>query len=128
MRALALDDDGDLDLSSGTVTLVSGVDAVAQRIRGRLRLWRGEWFADLTVGVPCLTFLGQKNAAGRAESVLRQAIANCPGVASLLSFSLAFDAAARHATVVFRARTTDGQVVEDGGFRLDLATPDTGET
>ena len=47
MRSLALDPTtGDLLLTAGRLSLVEGVDAVAQRLDGRLSLWVGEWFAE----------------------------------------------------------------------------------
>ena len=51
MRCFALDPQtGDLSLADGRLSLVEGVDAVAQRLGGRLRLWRGEWFYDYDAG------------------------------------------------------------------------------
>ena len=121
MRSLALDPTtGDLLLTAGRLSLVEGVDAIAQRIQGRLALWAGEWFADTSIGVPFLTFLGAKGGEKLAESSLRRAILTCPGVASLESFGFTFDARSRSAVVAFRAKTADGQVVEDGGFRVGV--------
>lgn len=119
VRALALDPTtGDLALTQGRLSLVEGKDAVAQRLRGRLKLWAGEWFADTAIGVPYLTILGQKGAVPLAEATLRKAITTCPGVATLESFSLAHDGRSRSATVAFRVRTSAGAVVEDAGFRV----------
>lgn len=115
MRDLALDPvTGDLALVEGRASLTSGVEAVLQKLRIRLSLWKGEWFADTSVGVPFLRFLGVKGAEGLAETVLRRAIATCPGVASLESFALAL--VGRRATVTFRARTTSGEPVDVQDF------------
>lgn len=123
MRSLALDPiTGDLALSgaggAARLTLVSGADAVAQRIRGRVRLWLGEWFLDTSVGVPYLTMLGRKGGERYVEATLRRVIASSPGVAALESFTLTFDAPSRSASIAFRARATDGAVIEDSGFRV----------
>ena len=119
MRSLALDaTTGDLLLTAGRLTLVEGAEAVAQRLRGRLTLWAGEWFADTSLGVPFLSFLGVKGAAALAESTRRRAITTCPGVAALETFTMTVDGGARSAVIAFRARTTDGDVIEDGGFRV----------
>lgn len=109
MRALALDPTtGDL-LTSGGLSLVEGVAAVAQRLRGRLGLARGEWFADTSIGVPWVqTILGQRGSERIAETILRAAITSCPGVAALESFTLALNTTTRHASVTFRVRTVDG--------------------
>jgi hypothetical protein len=121
VRTLALDPlTGDLALTAGRLTLVEGAHAVAQRLEGRLSLWLGSWFADLAIGVPFLSFLGQKGAEALAEATLRRAILTCPGVTSLESFTSTVDRAARAATATFRARSVDGRtiVTDDGGFRI----------
>lgn len=121
MRSLALDPTtGDLLLTAGRLTLVEGAAAIAQRLDGRLSLWAGEWFADTSLGVPFLTFLGVKGAAALAEASLRRAILSCPGVAALETFT--FTARSdRSAVVTFRARAATGEILpgfEDGGFRV----------
>lgn len=121
MRSLALDPTtGDLLLTAGRLTLVEGAAAIAQRLDGRLSLWAGEWFADTSLGVPFLTFLGVKGAAALAEASLRRAILSCPGVAALETFT--FTASSdRSAVVTFRARAATGEILpgfEDGGFRV----------
>jgi len=123
VRSLALDPiTGDFALSgvsgAARLTVVSGADAVAQRIRGRVRLWLGEWFLDTSIGVPYLTMLGRKGAERYVEATLRRVIASCPGVAALESFALTLDAPTRSASIAFRVRATDGAVVEDSGFRV----------
>lgn len=121
MRTLALDPaTGDLALTAGRLTLVEGAEAVAQRLRGRLALWAGEWFGDTAVGIPYLTFLGQKGAEQVAEAALRRAILTCPGVAALEAFTLVLDGRTRSAVLTFRARTIAGRaiVTDDGGFRV----------
>ncbi len=113
MRALALDPTtGDLSTAGG-LSLVEGVAAVAQRLRGRLGLGRGEWFADTLAGIPWVQeILGQRGAEAAAENILRAAITTCPGVAALERFTLSLDRATRHATAAFRARTVDGETLE----------------
>lgn len=118
MRTLALDPSTrDLALTSGRLTLVEGVEAITQRIQGRLSLWAGEWFADTAIGVPYLRFLGVKGAAPLAEATLRRVILSCPGVATLETF--AFTATSdRRATVSFRVRTVTGEIIDRGGFQV----------
>lgn len=123
MRTLALDlVTGDLRLDAGSLVVVDGADALAQRIRCRVRLWLGEWFADTSIGVPWQQILGTKNAQSFAEATLRRVVATCPGVSHVDAFSFAFDGPRRAAAVGFRVTATDGTVVEDGGFRVDAAT------
>jgi len=120
MRTLALNPTtNDLLITAGALALVDGVSAVRQRLEGRLSLWRGEWVADLEVGVPFLSFLGVKGATALAEGTLRRSITTCPGVASLESFSLV-GGADRAATLSFRVRTDVGAFVDVGAFRVGI--------
>lgn len=117
MRALALDPaTNDLLLTDGRLTLVEGVEAIAQRLDGRLSLWQGEWFGDLTAGVPYRRFLGEKGAERLAESAMRQAIATCPGVSAVETFAFTVDKRTRAATLAFRVRTTTGEIIDRGAF------------
>jgi hypothetical protein len=110
VRTLALDPvTRDLVVVAGRLQVVSGADAVAQRLRVRLRLGLGEWHRNRRVGVPFRRFLGQKGAEDVAEAVLRQAIASCPGVASLDAFEIVLDD--RHARVTFTVTTVDEAVI-----------------
>mgnify|MGYP000879999910 FL=1 len=109
MRSLALDPvTGDLAVSGGRLALVSGVEAVRQRLKTRLSLWRGEWVLDRTVGVPYLTQVLGKIPRSTVEAVLRSVITTCPGVARLDTFALTVDEASREARLTVSVTTTDG--------------------
>lgn len=117
MRTLALDPStGDLALSAGRLTLVSGADAVAQRLRVRLKLWRGEWILDRGVGFPWQRVLGEKDTARLAESLLREAIVTCPGVRSLDRFAFTVDPTTRRASLTFAVTATTGEPVTIADF------------
>lgn len=124
MRTLALDPiTGDLVRSAGRPVIVSGSNAVAQRLRVRLRLWQGEWILDANVGFPWLSVLGQKGTERLLEVLLRRAITTCPGVRSLDRFALSVDPRTRVATCTFTATTITGEPVTIADFAptvLDL--------
>lgn len=112
MRALALDPaTGDLLVSRGRLVVISGAAALRQRLQMRLKLWAGEWFADTSVGVPWLLFLGVKGSQALAESTLRRAITTCPGVASLDAFAFTVNARTRSAALSFRVTAQTGDVL-----------------
>lgn len=119
MRDLALDPvTGDLALSAGKAALTSGGDAVAQRLRLRLALWRGEYVLDQGVGIPYVDLLGRKGGApALLESYLRQAAASCPGVDALEAFTLALGSD-RRAVVSLRAHARGGEPVTLDAFRV----------
>ena len=120
MRDLALTADGDLELTNGAARL-TGVDDgenVAQRLRVRLRLWRGDYVLDGRVGIPFRRWLGQKGAASveLAEAVLRRAVATCPGVGRVDAFTFALDPSTRVAAVDFEVTTDTGAPVSASVF------------
>lgn len=117
MRDIFLDPDtGDLSIVSGKIRLTTpGVEASAQRLRVRLRLFRGEYVLDRRVGMPYADFLGKKGVLRRYDEMLRSAVRTCPGVASLNTFLLTLDAD-RLATVTLSASALDGQPIDLAGF------------
>ena len=126
MRSIALDPithDWTLTSERGArrLSIVTGTDAIAQRLYGRLRAWAGEWFLDTDMGLPARSFLGVKGGRAVAELALRRAILTCPGVATLELFAFTFDGSTRKASLAFRVRTDEGHVIEDNGFRFDPA-------
>jgi hypothetical protein len=120
VRDLALDSDGDLELSAGRARLTAEEDGenVSQRLRVRLRLWRGDFALDTRVGVPFRRWLGVKGEASvaLAEAVLRRAVATCPGVGRVDAFAFALDRATRAASVTFSVTTNTGVPVSDRVF------------
>jgi hypothetical protein len=81
-----------------------GLEAVAQGIRVRLLLVRGEWFLDLDAGVPylpgngvdpSLVILGRRFDRVRAEQAFREAVLRAPGVRAIRSMAIDFETATR---------------------------------
>jgi hypothetical protein len=100
---------------------------VGQRLRFRLSLWQGEFVLDRSVGIPALSVILAKGRVALAEALLRRAIATCPGVAALRSFSLELDRPTRAASVAFDAvdkgiETGADVVVIDTAGRLHTKT------
>lgn len=52
MSDFKLDDDGDLDTSSGGFEIVEGADATEQELEIRMKQVQGNWFLDLNQGIP----------------------------------------------------------------------------
>jgi hypothetical protein len=116
MADLALDTlTGDLDITGDELHVIDGDDAIIQHLAIRLRLFRGEWFLDETIGMPYYERVLVKNPDLVAvRSAFRQAIITTPGIASLDKFSLALDSATRKLTVEFTA-------IKDSGGTLDFS-------
>jgi hypothetical protein len=120
VRDLALDTIGDIALTTvGSVraaSMVTGPDALRQKLRLRLSLGAGEYVLDRTVGMPLFSQIFSRTS-GRAvaESVYRRAIATCPGVRSLDSLRLTVDTQ-RRAQLTFAVTAETGEVVTVSDF------------
>lgn len=92
-------------------------DEVAQHIRMRLRMWRGEWFLNADEGVPYLDEILEKGIDdGSIGAILKAVILGAPGVATINSLSLKRDNAARTLNVTFEAVLDSGHVLNSDDF------------
>lgn len=131
-----LDDPVDIAIDdlSGDVMLPlrfsRGAEAVRQRVRVRLQMFRGEWFLDLDKGVPWLersgvpasdALLGQKFDMTRARNAIRDAILYSDAhrsvrdeeVLALTKLDVAFDTTTRKMAVTWQVQTVFGDTPPD---------------
>lgn len=109
VSTLALDDDGDLAVP---LRYITGREAIAQSLRVRLAMFRGEWFADLDFGLPYFQeILGKKFVAPRIVAAFRDLIIATPGVAEIADLTATFSSRTRTLTVRWQVRTIYGLVV-----------------
>jgi len=117
MTVRKLDDNGDI-VTQGTI-FITAQEEIEQTIRTRLRLFLGEYFRDITDGTPWFEqILGKGVNMSAREAVLRNRIANTPGVIRLTAFKLDFpDVNARVLTVTASVLTQYGiaTVTENNG-------------
>ncbi len=111
MAAVAVDvglgSDGDLP---GVIRFVSGLDLIVQRVERRLRTFRGEYFADVRVGLPFFDWIQQKPpAVDSIGAVLRKEIETTPGVIRVEDWTGGFDVDTRTLTYSGTIRTADGE-------------------
>lgn len=113
-----LDDDGDLIIP---LRFTRGLGAVAQGIRIRMQMFKGEWFLNLDTGIPYLendsvteaeALLGQRFEQVKALAAFRKAIESAPYVQKILALAVSFDGSTRQMTVEWRVQSALG-VVED---------------
>lgn len=117
------------DVVIGTdVQFVSGMDAVVQGARIRIRMIAGEWFLNLDAGVPWFervgvpidrVVFGQKYNEARALSAIRGALLGTPifdgvpAIVAVTKLTAAFNGATRGVTVSWQAKTEFGDTVAD---------------
>jgi len=121
MTDVAQEVDGDLKVVDNDIPFVNGNEEVQQLLRQRLRTFLGEWFLDLTIGLPYFQEILKKNPNTVAiDAAFKNEILNTPGFLELSTFELDINAAARQLTVTFTGITTDGiidfsEILEVGG-------------
>ncbi len=109
-----LDADGDIIVP---IRYIRGLPAVAQGIRVRLLMFKGEWFLDETLGIQ---YYDSKEGAGdgllgnafnpvRAEAYMRKAILAVPNVVSIASVTATFDNDTRKLSMIWRVITAFGE-------------------
>lgn len=90
MSDLTIKKDGDLDLTEGRLSLINTQqDLTAQRLTIKLRTYRGEWYLDLSEGIPYFQriFRRSSNAKAVADTIFKNEINNDEGVISLNGFT-----------------------------------------
>lgn len=109
MRYRKLDDDRDMVFGNGQADFWRDVpDAPAQAVGTRLRLISGEWFLDVSDGVPYqVSALGTGKRA-TIEPMYRDAVLNTPGVTGISAWSSNFDADSRTYSLVATIDTLYG--------------------
>jgi len=100
---------------------INGADKVAQQIKITLLAFLGEWFLDVTFGMPYLEEILVKNPhMPSVETIIRAHINNVPHVILIESFAMQFSAAARTLSVDFVAHTDYGPIKDS--VKLNMAT------
>ena len=114
MRVRALDENGDI-VTSGK-SWAYDVEAIAQTVKTRLRLFLGEYFRDISDGMPWFEkmdgtegILGKGYSLSQVESLIRMRIARTEGVIKLLKFGMDFRQNERYFTVDCTIMTKYGE-------------------
>lgn len=98
-----------IDRNTQTLTgaLVTGLEALAQRVWFRLSRLRGEWHLDLDTGLPA-DLIGRKPAdLPSLREQVRAELANVAGVLEVVSVDVSIDTN-RHVTITTRIRGVQG--------------------
>lgn len=94
---------------NGDLQLLDGARRVAQQIKVTLLAFLGEWFLDISFGVPYLEDVLVKNPRPAViNALLRAAILDVPNVTRVRSLRLDYNRQARALLVTFDAETTEG--------------------
>ena len=72
------------------------VDAVAQAVYTRMKLYQGDWWEDIVDGLPMFNrILGFRNTQNAADILIRERIINTTDVSGIVDFDSSFDNSSR---------------------------------
>lgn len=113
MSDILLKNDGDFDLTEGRLSLITTQqELTAQRLSIKLRTYRGEWYLDLSEGIPYFQriFKRSSNAKAVADTIFKNEINNDDGVISLNSFTSQLSNTGVY-SLSFNVTTVSGDIV-----------------
>lgn len=117
MRYRKQDENGDYTFGNGLGNFhIDNVDAVAQAIDTRLKLWIGEWFADVSDGTGWTQAILGKHSQNLYELTLRQRVLETRGVISIQEFQSSLDPNTRELAVTMVVDTIYGQTDLTGAY------------
>lgn len=92
MRYRKQDENGDYSFGNGQSNFFKdSPEAVAQAVKTRLLLWRGEWFLNVEEGTAYLQGVIGKHDDITRDSVLRSRILGTEGVTKIVSYDSTID-------------------------------------
>lgn len=101
----------DLLIKDNNVLFIDNAERVAQQIKIQLLTFLGEWFLDVTHGVPYLEYILLKNPNFTLiREIFREQILEVTDVKSITELELEFDSKTRIMTLSYEADTTYGLI------------------
>jgi hypothetical protein len=111
MSDIKLDNTDDIDVTDSEVVLTTGKEAIAQHMQSRYRTFLGEWFLDITIGVPYYQdFFTKQASLNTIQSELKTVAVETPGVIELTDFDFDFDGTTREFNVGLTVSTVEGDI------------------
>lgn len=109
MKYRKLDSDGDYTLGTVADFHADTPETVAQAVKTRLALWVGEWFLDITEGMPWNEqVIGKRLRGKNYDAAIRQRILETEGVLELSDYTSTFDPNTRALSVAATITTAYG--------------------
>jgi len=100
----------DLDIVNNDLVIIEpSRDAVIQELSIRLQFYYGEWFLDVTQGIPYLQYIFKKGSSIQSvNGIFIKEINKVEEVNEILEFSSTFDGSSRNFEIDFKLDTIYG--------------------
>ena len=119
MKYRALDQNGDYTFgSNGSNFYVDSPSAVAQAVKTRLGLIRGEWFLDTTAGTPYSEKILGAGKIQTYDAAIQRVILGTRGVRRIVSYSSYVDRSTRAAKIECLIDTAYGIITMQGAQKV----------
>ena len=110
---------GDVLLSGVALSLVTAENAIRQKLVQRCQMFLGEWFLDLSEGVPYYRDIFIKSPSlSVIRSIFRRVLESTPGVDRVKDITLENDTARRSLAVGWEVTTDTGENLTQEPFNL----------
>lgn len=127
VRDIALDENGDWEISGGDLQLIGDGPAIVQAVQIALEFFQGEWFLDVSAGIPWWQSVMIKNPnPNQLEGIFRSAILAVDGVQAINSLTLTYDSQQRTLTIDYEIQANVGLL--PGSVTLSGGSPNPATT
>lgn len=103
--------DRDLVFASNKFTRISGEDALVQQITNQVTIWKGEWFADTSIGIDYINFENKKFSDKEIISSVTQSILKNPNISFINSITVSRNRTERKLNLEINIETVEGNLV-----------------
>lgn len=112
MSNLLMDATGDLDFNGG-LKIVKGREAYAQRLKNAFEYALGEWFLNITEGIPYFQVIFEKNTSREIiTQICKSVILRDKETSNIEQFDLQIDRSNRTMDLYFVARSINGELAD----------------
>ena len=102
----------DLVVNKDLVFIEDTADAVTQRLRVKLKFFKGEWFLNTDFGVPYYHSIFVKGVEKvKVDELFKAEIINTEGVLSVETFDSTFNTATREYSMTFSCTVSTGEII-----------------
>jgi len=101
----------DIEIINGETTVLYDAEALAQILTNKLKLWKGEWFADVTAGIDYLGLFNQKTFLERRfTAIIRNILLSDSRVSKIESLTASFNKSTREISASFQIASIYGTI------------------
>lgn len=119
MTQIRQDNDGDILFENNVFSVTENLsdEEIVQSLKQNLKTFLGEWFLDLSIGLPYIQIIFVKGTPAEViDAALKNAIIKTEGVETLNSFDdLDLDSSTRELNVNFDVTTINGNTINING-------------